>query len=234
MVPLAFSILQNVFVLLIHWVADALSLGLKRPEREADNSPPSNSEITNTLGYISTSHMRSQFSEAQFYVYFTVAYVLRPRCKPKCVWEDNIKIDPKGIICDDVDDIYQVCDRNLWRAVANRVVNLLVPEKADGLLTNKFLQIDFAPCSQLFFVVLLYLSEIYVVCVCVFVTVPTRASLQTTVGLFEIVTIYLCRVSGTGVFYLRLNSVQAKVLVFQLSHFLEDATLPGDVIGNDQ
>ena len=59
MVPLAFSILQNVFVLLIHWVADALSLSLKRPEREADNSPPSNAEITNTLGYISTSHMRS-------------------------------------------------------------------------------------------------------------------------------------------------------------------------------
>jgi hypothetical protein len=29
----------------IQWVAGALSLGLKRPEREADHSPPSNAEV---------------------------------------------------------------------------------------------------------------------------------------------------------------------------------------------
>jgi hypothetical protein len=29
----------------IHWVPGALSLGVKRPEREADHSPPSNAEV---------------------------------------------------------------------------------------------------------------------------------------------------------------------------------------------
>lgn len=42
------------------------------------------------------------------------------------MWEGNTKIDLKGIICDDTDEIYLLCDRNLWRAVVNRVENLLV------------------------------------------------------------------------------------------------------------
>jgi len=38
--------LQSVFVL-IHWIVDALSLGVKWPGREADNSAPSGAEIKN-------------------------------------------------------------------------------------------------------------------------------------------------------------------------------------------
>jgi len=38
--------LQRIFVL-IHWVAFGLSLGVKWPGREADNSAPSGAEIKN-------------------------------------------------------------------------------------------------------------------------------------------------------------------------------------------
>jgi hypothetical protein len=38
----------------IQWVTGALSLRVKRPEREADNSPPSSAEVKNALSYIST------------------------------------------------------------------------------------------------------------------------------------------------------------------------------------
>jgi hypothetical protein len=36
-----------------------LSLGTKRPGREADHSPPSSAEVTNAWSYISTPHMSS-------------------------------------------------------------------------------------------------------------------------------------------------------------------------------
>jgi len=38
----------------IQWVPGALSLGVKRPERQADHSPPSNAKVTNAWGYTST------------------------------------------------------------------------------------------------------------------------------------------------------------------------------------
>jgi hypothetical protein len=39
----------------IQWVPGALSLGIKRPEREADHSPPSIAEVKNAWSYSSTS-----------------------------------------------------------------------------------------------------------------------------------------------------------------------------------
>jgi hypothetical protein len=36
------------------WILGALSLGVKRPEREADNSPPSSAEVKNAWSYTST------------------------------------------------------------------------------------------------------------------------------------------------------------------------------------
>jgi hypothetical protein len=42
----------------IHWVLGALSLGLKRPGREADNSPPSSIEVKNVWSYTSTPSIR--------------------------------------------------------------------------------------------------------------------------------------------------------------------------------
>jgi len=38
----------------IQWVSGALSLGLKRPWREADHLPPSSAEVRNTCSYTST------------------------------------------------------------------------------------------------------------------------------------------------------------------------------------
>jgi hypothetical protein len=37
----------------IQWVTEALSLGVKRPGREADHSPPSSAEVKNTWSYTS-------------------------------------------------------------------------------------------------------------------------------------------------------------------------------------
>jgi hypothetical protein len=38
----------------IQWVSGALSLGVKRPWREADHSPPSSAEVKNAWSYTST------------------------------------------------------------------------------------------------------------------------------------------------------------------------------------
>jgi hypothetical protein len=38
----------------IQWVLGGLSLGIKRPERESDHSPPSSAEVNNAWSYTST------------------------------------------------------------------------------------------------------------------------------------------------------------------------------------
>jgi hypothetical protein len=43
----------------IQWVLGALSLGVKRPGREADHSPPSSAEDKNAWSYISTANTSS-------------------------------------------------------------------------------------------------------------------------------------------------------------------------------
>jgi hypothetical protein len=45
---------QRSIQLTIQWVPGALSLRVKRPEREADHSPQSSAEVKNTWSYIST------------------------------------------------------------------------------------------------------------------------------------------------------------------------------------
>jgi hypothetical protein len=42
----------------MQWVPGALSLGVKRPEREADHSPPSSAEVKNAWSYTSTPPIR--------------------------------------------------------------------------------------------------------------------------------------------------------------------------------
>jgi hypothetical protein len=42
----------------IQWVPGALSLGVKRPVREADHSPPSSAEVKNAWSYTSTPPIR--------------------------------------------------------------------------------------------------------------------------------------------------------------------------------
>jgi hypothetical protein len=42
----------------IQWVPGALSLGVKRPGREVDHSPPSSAEVKNACSYTSTPPIR--------------------------------------------------------------------------------------------------------------------------------------------------------------------------------
>jgi hypothetical protein len=50
----------------------------------------------------------------------------RPLGRPRCRWEDNIKMDPE-IGFGDVDWIHWAQDRDRWRALVNTVMNLRVP-----------------------------------------------------------------------------------------------------------
>jgi hypothetical protein len=47
--------------------------------------------------------------------------------RPKRRWEDNIKMDLRGIGFGDVDLINLAQDRDRWRALVNTVMNLRVP-----------------------------------------------------------------------------------------------------------
>jgi hypothetical protein len=51
----------------------------------------------------------------------------RPLGRPRRRWEDNIKMDLMEIGFWDVDWIHCAQDRDRWRALANTVMNLLVP-----------------------------------------------------------------------------------------------------------
>jgi hypothetical protein len=47
--------------------------------------------------------------------------------RPRCRWEDNIKIDPQRVKYVGMDWIELAQDRDRWRAVVNVVINLWVP-----------------------------------------------------------------------------------------------------------
>jgi hypothetical protein len=51
----------------------------------------------------------------------------RPLGRPRCRWEDNIKMDLQKVRCGGMDWIELAQDRNRWRAVVNAVMNLRVP-----------------------------------------------------------------------------------------------------------
>jgi hypothetical protein len=50
----------------------------------------------------------------------------RPMGRPRRRWEDNIKMDLKGIGCEGMDSIVLALDRDRWRAFVNAVMNLRV------------------------------------------------------------------------------------------------------------
>jgi len=56
--------------------------------------------------------------------------------RPRCRWEDNIKMDLKEIGCEDLDWIEQKQDRDQWQALVNMVMNLWIPWKAGNSLTS--------------------------------------------------------------------------------------------------
>jgi hypothetical protein len=51
----------------------------------------------------------------------------RPLGRPRCRWEDNIKMDLREIGFGDVDWICLAQDRDRWQALVNMVMSLQVP-----------------------------------------------------------------------------------------------------------
>jgi hypothetical protein len=51
----------------------------------------------------------------------------RPLKRTRHRWEDNIKMDLRGIRWDSMDWIHLAEDRDQWRALMSMVMNLLIP-----------------------------------------------------------------------------------------------------------
>jgi len=51
----------------------------------------------------------------------------RPLVRPRCKWEDNIKMDLQEVGCDGMDLIELAQDRDRWWALVNAVMNFRVP-----------------------------------------------------------------------------------------------------------
>jgi hypothetical protein len=52
---------------------------------------------------------------------------MRPLGRPKCRWEDNIRMDVTKIVWQDVISIYTARERDQRRALVNTLMNLQVP-----------------------------------------------------------------------------------------------------------
>jgi hypothetical protein len=50
----------------------------------------------------------------------------RPLGRPRCRWEDNIRMDLQEVECGCVDWMELAQDRNRWRALVSAVMNLRV------------------------------------------------------------------------------------------------------------
>ena len=51
----------------------------------------------------------------------------RPLGRPRCRWEDSIKMDLQEVGCGEMDWIKLAQDRDKWQALVNAVMNLQVP-----------------------------------------------------------------------------------------------------------
>ena len=51
----------------------------------------------------------------------------RPLGRPRCRWEDNIKMNLQEVGCGGMDWIDVAVDRDRWRAFVNAVMNFRVP-----------------------------------------------------------------------------------------------------------
>jgi hypothetical protein len=60
----------------------------------------------------------------------------RPLGRPKCRWEENIKIDPQEVGCGGMDCINLAQDWDKWQALVNMVMNLQFPSNAGNFLNS--------------------------------------------------------------------------------------------------
>jgi exonuclease III len=60
----------------------------------------------------------------------------RPLERLRHRWEDNIKMDVRGVGCGDMNWMDLAQDMNRWRALVNAVMNLHVPQNAGNFLTS--------------------------------------------------------------------------------------------------
>ena len=51
----------------------------------------------------------------------------KPLGRPRCRWEDNIKMDLEEVGCGGMDWVALAQDKDRWRALVNAVLNLQVP-----------------------------------------------------------------------------------------------------------
>jgi hypothetical protein len=56
--------------------------------------------------------------------------------RPRRRWEDNIKMDIQEVGCGVMDWIELAQDRDSWRVIVNRIMNLQLPQNAGNFLTN--------------------------------------------------------------------------------------------------
>ena len=56
--------------------------------------------------------------------------------RPRCRWEDNIKMDLQAVVCWGMDWIKLAQDRDRWQALVNVAMNLQVPKNERNFLTS--------------------------------------------------------------------------------------------------
>jgi len=60
----------------------------------------------------------------------------RPLGRPRCRWEDNIKMDLQEVGGGCWDWLELAQDRERWRALVSKVMNFSVPQNAGNFLTS--------------------------------------------------------------------------------------------------
>jgi hypothetical protein len=73
----------------------------------------------------------------------------RPLGRPKCRWEDNIKMDLQDVGCKGMDWIELAEDRDSWRALVNALMNLDFVQHYDFPVPDSFPHVVRTSASRL-------------------------------------------------------------------------------------